>query len=81
MLMFLKQKRCGKIKGRAVVDGRKQRTGSKISDVTLPTAATKSVLITAAIEASEGWDVIVIDSPGAFLTVDMDEEAVVILEN
>ena len=27
VLMFLEQKRCGEIKGRAVADGRKQREG------------------------------------------------------
>ena len=43
----------------------------KKSDITSPTAATKSVLITAAINAPEGQDVAMIDAPGEFLTADM----------
>ena len=39
------------------------------------------VLITAAIEVTEGRNVAVIDAPGALLTADMDEEVIVILEN
>ena len=71
--MFLKQKRRGKIKCHSVRYGRKQREGSKKSDVNSPTAATDMVLITAAIEKMEGWEVAVIDAPGAFLTADMDK--------
>ena len=39
------------------------------------------MLNTAAIDAEEGRDVSVIDAPGAFLTADMDEDVIVILEN
>ena len=81
VLMFLKQKRCGKIKCRAVTDGRKQREGSKKSDVTSPTASTESVLINAAMDAMEGRYVAVIDAPGAFLTANMDEEVIVNIKN
>ena len=73
VIMFLKQKRCGKIKGRAVADRLNQIEISKKSDVTSPMAATESVLITAEIDVTKGWDVAVIDAPGAFLTADMDE--------
>ena len=81
VLMFLKQKQCGKIKCHAVADEQKQRAGSKKSNITSPTAATELVLITAAIDAAEGWDVSMIDAPGSFLTADMDEEVIVILDN
>ena len=54
VLMFLKQKLCGKIKGRGVADGRKQRSGLNKSDITSPTAATESVLITTEINTTEG---------------------------
>ena len=36
---------------------------SKKYDVTSPTAATELVLITAAIDAAECWDIAVIDAP------------------
>ena len=71
VLMILKQKRCRKIKGRAVADGRKQISVSKKSDVTSPTSSTESVLITPEIDTAEVQDVAVIDAPGEFLTDDM----------
>ena len=73
VLIFLKQKQCGKIKCRAVPDGQKQRAGLKKSDVNSPTAATDSVLITVEINVTEGRGVAAIDAPGAFLAADMDE--------
>ena len=39
------------------------------------------ILITTAIDATEGRDFAVIGAPGAFLTADMDKEVIVILEN
>ena len=77
MLMFLKQKQCGKIKGRPAVDEQNQRKGKK-SDVTSTTEATELVLVTTSIGAIEGRDVVVIDAPTAFLTGDMDEDVLVI---
>ena len=77
--MFLKQKRYRKIKGGAVAYGQKERTVPKKSDVTSPTAATKLVIMTAAIDATEIQDVAVIDTPGVFMTADMGEEVIVIL--
>ena len=53
----------------------------KKSEVTSPTAATELVLVTAEIDATEGQDVAVIDTPGAFLTTYMDKEVIVILED
>ena len=61
--------------------GKKAKIRIKKSDITSPTAATESVLITAAIGATEGREVSVIDSPGAFLTADTDKEVIFILEN
>jgi hypothetical protein len=45
-LMFLKQKRCGKIKARGCADGRKQRAYTAKEDASLPTVAIESVLLT-----------------------------------
>jgi hypothetical protein len=45
-------------------------------DVTSPTVALESVLITATIDAFEGRDVAIVDLPGAFLIADMDEEVI-----
>jgi hypothetical protein len=78
-LMFLKEKRDGKIKGRTCADGRKQREGSTKSDATSPTVALESVLITATIDAFERRDVAIVDVPGVFLTADMDKEVIMCL--
>jgi Reverse transcriptase (RNA-dependent DNA polymerase) len=71
-LMFLKRKRCGKIKGRGCADGRKQRAYITKEDAAAPTVATEAVFITAVIDAMEGREVAVVDVPGAFMQADMD---------
>ena len=80
LLMFLKKKRDGKIKGRACVDGRKQRDVYAKEDVSSPTVSIEVVLLTSVIDALEERDVLVTDIPGAYLTTNMDEEVHVILE-
>jgi hypothetical protein len=72
-LMFLKQKRSGKIKGRGCADGRKQREYLSKEEVSSPTVAIESVLLTCAIDALEHRDVATVDIPGAFMQADMDE--------
>jgi hypothetical protein len=73
-LMFLKRKRCGKVKGRGCANGRKQCAYTAREDAASPTVATESVFLTApVIDALEGRDVTVIDVPGAFMQADMDE--------
>ena len=71
-LMFLKKKRCGKIKGRGCADGRKQRSYLNKDDVSAPMVATESLLLTCLIDASEGRDVATVDIPGAFMQSDME---------
>eukprot|EP00957_Ditylum_brightwellii_P066184 5022359-Ditylum_brightwellii.AAC.1 len=72
-LMFLKEKRDGRIKGQTCTDGRKQRKRLNINDATSPTVMVKLVLITAAIEAKEGIEVTTTDIPGSYLLAEMDE--------
>ena len=71
--MFLKRKRCGKVKGRGCADGRKQRVYTLKQDARSPTVAIESVLLSCVIDAKEGRDVAVCDIPGAFMQADMDE--------
>ena len=73
-LMFLKRKRCGKIKGRGCADGRKQRAYIDKPESASPTVATESVFITAVIDALERRVVAVADIPGAFMHSDMDPD-------
>jgi hypothetical protein len=72
-LMFLKRKRCGKVKGRGCADGRKQWIYTKKEDAASPTVATEAVFLTAVVDALEERDVAVLDVPGAFMQADMDE--------
>jgi hypothetical protein len=72
-LMFLKKKRSGKIKGRGCADGRKQRIHTKKEDASSPTVAIEAVMLSCVIDAEEERDVAIIDIPGAFMQVDMDE--------
>ena len=72
-LMFLKRKRCGKVKGRGCADGRKQRAYISKEEATAPTVSTEAVFLTAIIDALEGREVAVLDVPGVFVQADIDE--------
>ena len=52
-LMFLKQNRCGKIKGRGCADGRKQREYLTKDDTSAPTVATEALFPTCFIDSME----------------------------
>ena len=71
--MFLKHKRCGKIKGRGCADGRKQRAYITKEESTAPTVSTEAVFLTALIDVMEGRNVVVLDVPGAFMQAEIDE--------
>ena len=80
LLIFLTQKRDKKVKGHTCVNGSKQRGWISKESAALPTAATESVMITAAIEAYELRRVIMLDIPGAFLHAELDEDVVMLLK-
>ena len=71
--MFLKQKRCGKIKGRGCADGRKQRLYKNKEETSSPTISIEALFLTCLIDALENRCVITCDIPGAFMQTDMDE--------
>jgi hypothetical protein len=71
-LMFLKQKRDGKIKGRGCADGRKQRLNINKEDASSPTVSIEAVLLSSTIDAHEERDVATIDITGAFMQAEMD---------
>jgi len=79
-LMYLKEKRCGKIKARGCADGRKQREYKTKDETSAPTVSTEALFLTAAIDAHERRKVITVDIPGAFMHCDIDEEIFVKLE-
>jgi hypothetical protein len=72
-LMYLKQKRCGRIKARGCADGRKQRLYKTKQETSSPTVTTEALFITSTIDAEERRKVVTVDIPGAFMHSDMDE--------
>ena len=73
-LMFLKEKRSGKIKGRGCADGRKQRLYKTKEETSSPTVTLESLFLTAVIDSKEGRDVATVDIPGAFMQADIAEK-------
>ena len=78
-LMFMTEKRCGRVKSRACANGSKQRQWIRKEDAASPTVMGDSVMITSAIEAHERRKVITLDIPGAFLNADLDEEVIMLI--
>ena len=78
-LLFLKEKRCGTIKGRACVNGAPQRAYIPKEDTASPTVSTESIFITSAIAASEKRHVRCYDIPSAFVNTDVDENVLMVL--
>ena len=72
-LMFLKQKRCGCIKGRGCADGRKQWLWKSKDETSSPTISVEALFITCLIDTKEGRDIATCDVPGAFMHADIDE--------
>ena len=66
-MMFMKEKRSGKVKERACVNGSPQRAYISKEDPSSPTVANESVFITSVIAANKKRFVRCYDVPGAFL--------------
>jgi hypothetical protein len=62
-LMFLKQKRCGRIKGRGCADGRKQRIYKTKEETSAPTVSVESLFLSCVIDAKERQKVVTCDIP------------------
>jgi hypothetical protein len=73
-LMYLKEKRDGRIKGRGCADGRPQRLYTEKAESSSPTASLAGMIMTCVIDAYEGRDVATVDIPGAFLQTKMPED-------
>jgi hypothetical protein len=79
-LMFLKQKRSERIKGRGCADGRKQRLCKTKEETSAPTVATESLFLSCAIDGKERRTAVTTDIPGAFMQTGVDEVMHVRLE-
>ncbi len=73
-LMYLKEKRDGKIKGRGCADGRPQRLYTSKIETSSPTASLAGIMLTCMIDAFERRDVATVDIPGAFLQTRMPDD-------
>jgi hypothetical protein len=69
-LMFLKRKRCGKIKARGCADGRPQREYIYKDESSSPTVSIYALMTSCLMDAIEGRKVATCDIPGAFLQAD-----------
>ena len=78
-VVFMKEKRDGRIKTRSCVNGAPQREYIKKEDAASPTVHTDSVFITGVINAHENRDIMTFDIPGAFVTTKTDEYVIMCL--
>ena len=69
--MFLKQKRCGIIKGHVCADRRKQMMYMSKEDTSLPTVMTEGLFFLSVIYAKECRDIYTNDIPGAIMETEM----------
>ena len=74
-LIFLTEKRDGRVKARTCADGSKQRKWMNKEEAASPTVHLESVLLQSVIDAKEGRDVCVIDIPNAFIITDNEKLA------
>jgi hypothetical protein len=75
-IVLIEEKRDGRVKGRAVADGRKQRGIVTKEEATSPTASLEAVMLTCVVDAKENRDVAITDIPNAFITADMEGKSV-----
>jgi hypothetical protein len=73
-LLFLIEKRDGRIKARTCANGSTQREYIDREDATSPTAATDSILITGVIEAKQQRDIMTNDVPDAFVQTPIPQD-------
>jgi hypothetical protein len=73
-LMFLKRKRCGKIKARGCADGQPQREYIIKDQSSSPTVANNALFATCLVDAIEKRAVAICDIPGAFLQADWPQD-------
>ena len=79
MIVFIKKKKCGRIKTRGCVDGRKQRTYIPKEDASSPTVSTEGLMISCVVDAKERRHIATCGIDGAFLRMLMNTRTYVIL--
>jgi hypothetical protein len=79
-LLFLKEKRTGKIMWRACVNGAPQQAYIPKEDAASPTVSTESTFITAGLAASEHQKIRCYDIPSAFVNTDVNEDVLMMMK-
>ena len=69
-LLFLKQKRFGKIKARGCADGRPQREYITKLESSSPCVKSHALFLSCLVDAFERRKLVIADIPGAFLSAD-----------
>ena len=72
-ITLIKEKRCGKIKGRTCADGRPQKKLYTKAETASPTVLLEALMMSLMIDAFEGRDVATADVGGAFLHGEMKD--------
>ena len=80
MIALILKKRSGKIKGRAVADGSRQRVYTNKDEVTSPTIHLESLILSMVIDGHERRDVSTCDVAGAFLIPGIDNFKIIKLD-
>ncbi|KAG7371066.1 reverse transcriptase RNA-dependent DNA polymerase [Nitzschia inconspicua] len=75
-LIFLTEKRDGRLKGRMCANGSTQREYTNPDETASPTAMTESILITGTIDAKQKRDIMTADIPNAFVQTHVDKQKV-----
>lgn len=76
-LIFLTEKRDGRVKARTCANGSKQREWMSKEDTSSPTVNLQSIFLTCAIEAHEDCEVAIVDIPNAFPQTPHEGEKVI----
>ena len=77
---LIKEKRCGRIKGRTCADGRPQRAYVPREEATSPTVSIEALMATLVIDTKEKHNVAIFDVPGAYLHADIPKTKFVLLK-
>ncbi len=80
LVLFLKEKRTGKIKGRACLNGAPQQANIPKEDAASPTVSTESTFITGVIVASKHRKVRCYNIPSALINTDVDKDVLMVLK-
>ena len=77
LVELIKEKRCGKLKGRACADGRPQRKFVSKEESASPTVSLEGLILSMLIDAREERDIATADVSGAYLHANMDDFVIV----